>query len=485
MSVEDTSDVTSADNDEPTPTNYFFAPSGIPMQPGMFDASFLQQSVEQNQSRIPFPYIPSISAGHPTLPMGAFLMPPYYSPLGPFYPTSALPVPYPFMLPIMATPPIPASVSSESCNNAASSDSSRIASPHEARQTEEMDEKEDSDTESMSVAAPAGSSTACDLPWHRRQGNTVQVPASEPVDVADSPSVSTASVRGTRGSKSFSSLEELLSAKEGESQPSQREASTCTVNSVLVVSAGHEATKPLFNSPQLTHFHQLLSRCKMAKFVQIRSLTTEGEGLTWLEITRRSCHIDTNLGPVNVARILVSSNGLCKFQLLYPYFKTVSTRLMPADEEGAELLLKDLGPQYVLCPGLPDYEQKYDIIGYHVPHVRVMNTGHLKRYDHDNCLLWHVPTNLFAPSGHHLHNMCQHCKYLENKLAKLCTKDKSQSDVRKESGRGKGSGRATATPPYDPQQRGQKQRDKSVNAGEQGKEAGSKYLKRLLHHTYV
>lgn len=481
MSVEDTTDSTPSPNHETTPTTYLFAHQTVP---GLFNATYLQpQPAGQDQSRIPFPYVPSNIAGHASLPaMGAFLMPPYCSPLGPFYPGPALP--YPFMLPLMATAPVAAAVSSgDSCSDAVSSDGYKMASPRTARTREEGAEKEaveNSDTESMSVAAVAGSSPPAS-PWCTGPDTTVnQAPttsndvvsprSNDVVSPTSDPTAnfSTASVQSAPNQKSLQSkqskrsLEELLRTDGEDTERSTNSASFWS------------EVKP--NNPQLAHFCQLASRCKLAKSIQIRNLTTEGEvPLTWLEITRRSCHIDANLGPVSVARILISSNGLCKLQLLYPYFKTINTRLMPADDEGVELLLSDLGPQYVLCPGLPDYEQKYDIIGYHIPHVRVMNAGQMKRYDHDNCLLWHVPTNLFSPSGHHLHNMCQHCKYLENKLTKLCgNKDKSQCDK-------KGAGRSTATPPYDTQHRGQKQRKPSgMSTGARGQEGGSKSSKLLV-----
>ena len=435
-------------------------PPGVAMQPGV-DVPFLQlaQTAVLDHNRITLPYVPPNLGMHPTLPMGAFLTPsPLCSPLGHFYPAPSLP--YPFVLPVIASAPPPApACEAGSRNDALSSGSYRnpASSPPAV-------EDEDSDTESATIELVTATLPAtCDLPWRAAGGGRMaQAPtlsfASDPSSSA--PSTPIASGVQGRDKQPLSSLEELLGGDRASDSERRDPASTTPFLFAEV--------KP--SSPPLVHFYQLLSRCKMA--IQVRNLTTEGEVLSWLEITRKSCHIDPSLGPVNVARILVSSNGLCKLQLLYPYFKTVSTRLVPADEEGAELLLGDLGPKHVLCPGLPDYEKKYDIIGYHVPHVRVMNTGQLKRYDHDNCLLWYVPANLFTPSGHHLHNMCQHCKYLENKLTKLCSSEDNspaQCDARK------GAGRGMATPPYDKQQRAPKRtRRQSANADARRPEAGSK-----------
>ena len=470
MSLENTTDLAPSDDDEPTPTNYLT----LPLQSGL---TYLQQY--QQPVGHPFPYVTSNIAGHPSLPpMGAFLMPApsFYSPLGPFYPGPALP--YPFMLPFMAAPSVPAAVSSgDSSGDVFPSEDYRAASHRTARTQEdgtaaekeaiaaEKEAVEYSDTERMPVAAVAGRSPPAS-PWITGPDATVLQALSTSNDVVSPvrepaayfPSTSTASVQSTpNGTPSLSnqskrSLEDFLRTDGRETEKNTNSA--------------------IPSNPQLAHFCELVSRSKMATLVQIRNLTTDGDvPLTWLEITRKSCHIDANLGPISVARILVSSNGLCKLQLLYPYFKTISTRLIPADDEGVELLLSDLGPQYVLCPGLPNYEQKYDIIGYHVPHVRVMNACQMKRYDHDNCLLWHVPANLFSPSGHHLHNMCQHCKYLENKLAKMCG---NQYGGNKDKGNKKGSGHSTKTPPYDAQQRGQRQRKPSLATGARGLEPGSK-----------
>ena len=190
----------------------------------------------------------------------------------------------------------------------------------------------------------------------------------------------------------------------------------------------------LQNEPQLLKFLQLCQCSKESRSLQVRVLSTgENRGLKWIEVTRKASYIEPNFGPLDIVRILVSSHNLCKVQMLFPYFKTLSTQLVPYDQQDVDALLSELSPQHVLCPGLPDYEDKFKVIGYHPTHTRVLENSTFKRYDHENCALWHVPSNLFSPSGHHLHNMCKNCRYLESSLVRLANRACEVDPQRKES----------------------------------------------------
>ena len=179
----------------------------------------------------------------------------------------------------------------------------------------------------------------------------------------------------------------------------------------------------LQDEPHFVTFYRFFKASEKSSLLRLRLLTTEGNYvLKWIEVTRQSSHIDPTLGPVDVARILISSHGLCKLQLLFPYFKTIYTKFMPINQEEADVLLSDLSLQHVLCPGLPEYQDKYGVLGYHPSHVRVLETQFLKRYDHEKCPLWHLPSNLFSKSGHLLHNMCKHCRTLQGNLVRQATK---------------------------------------------------------------
>ena len=180
----------------------------------------------------------------------------------------------------------------------------------------------------------------------------------------------------------------------------------------------------LQDEPHFVSLHQYFKKSKNASHLRMRVLTTEGTdaALKWVEITRQASHIDPTFGPVDVARILISSNGLCKVQLLFPYFKTIYTKFMPINQEEADNLFDELSPRHVLCPGLPEYKDKYTVLGYHPTHVRVLETPYLLRYDHEKCPIWHIPASLYSKSVHLLHNMCKHCKYLQNNVVRLATK---------------------------------------------------------------
>ena len=196
-----------------------------------------------------------------------------------------------------------------------------------------------------------------------------------------------------------------------------------------LLTSGEDDTKndPLFvqlcDEPHLLQFYRRFKASSHSDCLRIRVLNPDDSCiLKWIEITRKASHIDPTIGPLDVARILISSHGLCKFQLLVPFPKTIFTKFMPTDQGEADALLSELSPQHALCPGLPNYEDKYSVLGYHPAHVRVLTTPHVKRYDHEKCPSWHVPSSLFSKSGHLLHNMCKHCRSLQNNLVRLATK---------------------------------------------------------------
>ncbi len=177
------------------------------------------------------------------------------------------------------------------------------------------------------------------------------------------------------------------------------------------------------DEPHFVNFCRFFATSKKSSHLRVRLLKTEGNGvLKWLEVSQKASYIDPTVGPVDVARILLSSNGLCKLQLLFPYCTTVFTKFMPINQEEADKLLGELSTTHVLCPGLPDYQDKHAVLGYHPTHVRVLETLSVRRYDHEKCPVWHIPSNLFSKSGHLLHNMCKHCRSLQGNLVRQATK---------------------------------------------------------------
>ena len=221
-----------------------------------------------------------------------------------------------------------------------------------------------------------------------------------------------------------SSLEKLLQAK-----PELGEA-TFTSTTPLRGSGTSDDHSTMFSllqeEPHLLQFYDFFCKSHLSKHLRIRLLTTEGgiNVLKWIEVTRQASHIDPSFGPVDAARIVISSNGLCKLQLMFPYSKTMSTRFVPTTMAQANELFSELSPKHVVCPGLPDCENKLNSLGYQPTNIRIVETPNMKRYDHEKCPVWHIPLpcNLYSESGQILHHMCKQCKNLLNTLNKTITK---------------------------------------------------------------
>lgn len=168
-------------------------------------------------------------------------------------------------------------------------------------------------------------------------------------------------------------------------------------------------------------FYKCFCASDQSRHLHVEVLPSQGEqSLKWLQVRQRDFHIDPELGPVVVARILVSSNRIVKFQILFPAYKTVYTKLFVVEE--VENILSELSMDHVICPGLPGYRDKYTVLGYHPSHVRILETYHVQRYDHEHCPIWHVPSGIFSKRDRTLQNMCKQCKYLQNSVVRLATK---------------------------------------------------------------
>ena len=219
------------------------------------------------------------------------------------------------------------------------------------------------------------------------------------------------------------SLERLL-------QTNNKSEATNSIASVSMQStsvvADHSILALIKEEPHLLQFYDFFSKSHLSKHLRVRTLTTEGGDnvLKWIEVTRTASHIEPSFGPVDAARILISSNGLCKLQMMFPYTKTLSTRFAPTTMSQADELFSELSPKHVICPGLPDCETKLNTLGYQPTNIRVVETPSMKRYDHEKCPIWHIPVpcNLYSESGQILHHMCKQCKNLLSTLNKTITK---------------------------------------------------------------
>ena len=227
------------------------------------------------------------------------------------------------------------------------------------------------------------------------------------------------------------SLEKLLQAKpEAGDRETAQHASTISSLQGSTGASNDDRSTMMFNllqeEPHLLQFYDFFCKSHLSKHLRIRILTTEGGAnvLKWIEVTRQASHIDPSFGPVDAARIVISSNGLCKLQLMFPYSKTMSTRFVPTTMAQANDLFSELSPKHVVCPGLPDCENKLSSLGYQPTNIRVVETPIMKRYDHEKCPVWHIPLpcNIYSESGQILHHMCKQCKNLLSTLNKTITK---------------------------------------------------------------
>ena len=81
--------------------------------------------------------------------------------------------------------------------------------------------------------------------------------------------------------------------------------------------------------------------------------------------------------------------------------------------ESAEATINQILPRSgnVLCPGFPvdGYRDRFNVIRFHMRGVRVIKDP-VERYESENCLVWHIPSNQKTKVCHTLHNVCDNCK---------------------------------------------------------------------------
>lgn len=219
-----------------------------------------------------------------------------------------------------------------------------------------------------------------------------------------------------------------ISMQQKQSQDRSKEptsSSTASLKKLLAVEPPPIHRDPIMEQiqgePDLTLFYNCFRASGQSHHLHVEVLPSQDSGsLKWLQVRQKDFYIDPELGPVVVARILVSSNRIVKLQILFPTYKTVYTKLFV--EEEMEDILSELSTDHVICPGLPGYKDKYTVLGYHPSHVRILETCHIQRYDHEHCPIWHVPSGTFSKRDRILQNMCKQCKYLQNGVVRLATK---------------------------------------------------------------
>ena len=185
----------------------------------------------------------------------------------------------------------------------------------------------------------------------------------------------------------------------------------------------YELLGRLIGEPILTSFYLSCHAHRLSEHLAVRFLDPLSEGSNicdphslpcWLEVTRKKVHIDPNLGPLPLARVLVSNSGIVKFQHLFPLIRTAFVQHVKGCDINS--LLSQLSPDHVLCPGLPGYPNNNGILGYHPSGVRILhpNSVECRRYDHHECPLLHIPRSndkkTFAE------NMCSKCAKLHSHI---------------------------------------------------------------------
>ena len=214
--------------------------------------------------------------------------------------------------------------------------------------------------------------------------------------------------------KSVSSMEQFLRSKLQEP------------NTSSPVDVEDSIQAQIKSEPHLSSFCNFFKASKHSKYLRMRLLNTRGSAniVKWIEVTRSTSHIDDTSGPVDVVRILVSSNGLCKFQLIFPCSRTFFTRFVPSTQTLADDLLNNLSEEHVLCPGLVDFEADVISLGYQPAIVRLATTRSMKRYEHEKCEGWHIPTHykIHSESNMAARHMCKPCKSLYHTVKQTLTK---------------------------------------------------------------
>ena len=240
----------------------------------------------------------------------------------------------------------------------------------------------------------------------------------------DSPNHSVlAKTNQTLSSSTTTSEIQSISKQQKQDQDRTKEKkSSSPLKELLTTSSNHDSlVEQIKDEVDLMLFYKCFRASDQSSHLHVEVLPSQGDqSLKWLQVRQKDFHIDPELGPVVVARILISSNRIVKFQILFPAYKTVYTKLFVVEE--VENILSELSTDHVICPGLPGYRDKYTVLGYHPSHVRILETYHIQRYDHEHCPIWHVPSGIFSKRDRTLQNMCKQCKYLQNSVVRLATK---------------------------------------------------------------
>lgn len=230
----------------------------------------------------------------------------------------------------------------------------------------------------------------------------------------------------TTGTCVITKAEKLTETTTGKS--SQDSTKCCPFN--------YELLGRLIDEPILMTFYRSFHSCSLSEHLNICLLDPTSQGsnsaeetqIKWLQVTQNNLHVDPLHGPVTLARLLVSNSGVLKFQILFPFVKTVFTRLLASCN--IPEILSELSPHHVLCPGLPNYSENHEILGFHPEDVRILQTTDLERYDHKECPIFHRPQ--YTTSDQIQNNMCGECLELQVSILRLIFTRLSRTEQEKQ-----------------------------------------------------
>ena len=166
-----------------------------------------------------------------------------------------------------------------------------------------------------------------------------------------------------------------------------------------------------------------------------RSVIKDDDGQTWTVVCcAKATIIGHGVGPIKPARVVFEMCGSYAFQVL---LKPVKIGEWQRQEPGISAELKEMldsmlaNSEFLLCPGIREYEKTFHVIRFESKNLRDWKTP-FQRHDSSNCSLWHKPSNLKIGVTSPLFNCCSSCKLLYHDLDVIKKRIESASPEHKE-----------------------------------------------------
>ena len=165
-------------------------------------------------------------------------------------------------------------------------------------------------------------------------------------------------------------------------------------------------------------------------FTLLPSSDRTGPG-TWVQILPPYvATVQSDVGPIDAVRIIVSDNLIYHMQLLFPTIKTVETGFVKLESTALKTMLGAVLPSsgYAFCSGISkkDYDDIFAVLRYDPKHLRKTQVGNQERVDANTCQVWfHTTAGYTLQEDRTLISpMCAPCKQLMKRM-----KDAAQSAI--------------------------------------------------------